>query len=133
MAAERKAVTWVPLVTENDETIEDEKPPHPFGVGGQYKVIAGKLSPDFGQRSLDASYAAGFARTVSFRTELLIYSAIRPGPLHPRCAEERRAKKLFWPRRKFKKLEEHLKRDRRERTRKWRRNASCKAYRFAKS
>ena len=44
IAAQRKAVTWVPLVTENDDTNDEKWPPNPLGDGGQYKVIEGKLS-----------------------------------------------------------------------------------------
>ena len=44
IAAQRKAVTWVPLVNENDDATDDKRLPNPLGDGGQYKVIEGKLS-----------------------------------------------------------------------------------------
>lgn len=43
IAAQRKDVTWVPLVTENEGTGQDSRPANPLGPGGQYKVIKGKL------------------------------------------------------------------------------------------
>jgi hypothetical protein len=45
IAEQRKAVAWVPLAAAIDDKEQDVTPPHPLGIGSQYKVVNGKLIP----------------------------------------------------------------------------------------